>query len=101
MEGMLFSWVKYWNLKMSPEEIRKDLTRMKGLKINPNTPEDLAVAIKTFIQQAVIIGEYNLDTMPGEYVDNLLHTFSKYPQYKDLMDDLINILNRYDAIDRI
>ena len=101
MEGMPFNWVKYWNLKMSPEEIRKDLTRMKGLKINPNTPEDLAIAIKTFIQQAVIVGEYNLDTMPGEYVDNLITTFSKYPQYKDLMDDLINILNRYDAIDRI
>ena len=83
------------------EEIRKDLTRMKGLKINPNTPEDLAVAIKTFIQQAVIVGEYNLDTMPGEYVEKLITAFSKYPQYKDLMDDLINILNRYDAIDRI
>ena len=86
---------------MLPKEVKKDLTRMKGLKINPNTPEDLAVAIKTFIQQAVIVGEYNLDTMPGEYVDNLLEAFSKYPQYKDLMDDLINILNRYNAIDRI
>ena len=86
---------------MSSEKIRKDLTRMKGLKINPNTPKDLAIAIQTFIQQAVIVGEYNLDTMPGEYVDNLLHTFSKYPQYKDLMDDLINILNRYNTIDSI
>ena len=32
---------------------------------------------------------------------NIADHFSKYPQYKDLMDDLINILNRYDAIDRI
>tara|TARA_B100000131_G_scaffold121709_1_gene118769 strand:- start:953 stop:1213 length:261 start_codon:yes stop_codon:yes gene_type:complete len=86
---------------MSPEEIKKDLLRMKGLKVNPNTPKDLAIAIQTFIQQAVIVGEYDLDTMPSEYVNNLLEAFSKYPQYKDLMDDLINILNRYDAIDRI
>ena len=86
---------------MSPEEIKKDLLRMKGLKVNPNTPQDLAIAIQTFIQQAVIVGEYDLDTMPSEYVNNLLEAFSKYPQYKDLMDDLINILNRYDAIDRI
>ena len=86
---------------MSPEEIRKDLKRMKVLRVHPNTPEDLAIAIKTFIQQAVIVGEYNLDTMPGEYVEKLITAFSKYPQYKDLMDDLINILNRYDAIDRI
>ena len=86
---------------MSPEEIKKDLLRMKGLKVNPSTPQDLAIAIQTFIQQAVIVGEYDLDTMPSEYVNNLLKAFSKYPQYKDLMDDLINILNRYDAIDRI
>ena len=86
---------------MSPEEIKKDLLRMKGLKVNPNTPKDLGIAIQTFIQQAVIVGEYDLDTMPSEYVNNLLEAFSKYPQYKDLMDDLINILNRYDAIDRI
>ena len=86
---------------MSPEEIKKDLLRMKGLKVNPNTPQDLAIAIQTFFQQAVIVGEYDLDTMPSEYVNNLLEAFSKYPQYKDLMDDLINILNRYDAIDRI
>ena len=86
---------------MSAEEIKKDLLRMKGLKVNPNTPKDLAIAIQTFIEQAVIVGEYDLDTMPSEYVNNLLKAFSKYPQYNDLMDDLINILNRYDAIDRI
>ncbi len=86
---------------MSHKDVRKDLKRMKGLRVNPNTPEDLAVAIQTFIQQAVIVGEYNLDTMPGEYVDNLLDAFSKYPQYHDLMEELITILNRYEVMDRI
>jgi len=86
---------------MLPEEIKKDLTRMKGLKVNPNTPEDLAIAIQTFIQQAVIVGEFELDTMPGEYVDNLITAFAKYPQYRDLMDELLNILNRYNTIDSI
>ena len=86
---------------MSNEDARRDLVRMKGLKVNPNTPKDLAVAIQTFIQQAVIVGEYNLDTMPGEYVDNLLDAFSKYPQYHDLMEELITILNRYEVMDRI
>ena len=51
---------------MSSEKIRKDLTRMKGLKINPNTPKDLAIAIQTFIQQAVIVGavSYTHLTLP-------------------------------------
>ena len=84
---------------MSAEEIRKDLVRMKGLRINPNTPEDLSKAIKTFIQQAIIVGEYELESMPGEYVSNLLKAFSKYPEYHDLMEELIKILNQYEMVD--
>ena len=84
---------------MSAEEIRKDLVRMKGLRINPNTPEVLSIAIKTFIQQAIIVGEYELESMPGEYVSNLLKAFSKYPEYHDLMEELIKILNQYEMVD--
>jgi len=86
---------------MSNEDARKDLVRMKGLKINPNTPKDLAIAIQTFIQQAIIVGEYELDTMPGEYVDNLLSAFSKYPEYHKLMGELLKILNQYEMVDSI
>jgi len=86
---------------MSNEDARRDLVRMKGLKVNPNTPKDLAVAIQTFIQQAIIVGEYELDTMPGEYVDNLLTAFSKYPEYHGLMGELLKILNQYEMVDSI
>ena len=79
---------------MSPEEIRK-----KRLKIKQDIPEDLSIAIKTFIQQAVIVGEYELDTMPSEYLNNLLSAFAKYPKYHDLMGELIKILNQYEKID--
>ena len=84
---------------MSPEEIRKDLTRMKGLKIKAGVPEDLSIAIKTFIQQAIIVGEYELDSMPSEYLNNLLNAFAKYPEYHDLMNELIKILNQYEMVD--
>mgnify|MGYP003126174948 CR=1 FL=1 len=84
---------------MSPEEIRKDLVRMKRLKIKQDIPEDLSIAIKTFIQQAVIVGEYELDTMPSEYLNNLLSAFAKYPEYHDLMNELIKILNQYEMVD--
>ena len=33
---------------------------MKMFKVTEGTPEDLTKAIQTFIQQAVIIGEYEL-----------------------------------------
>lgn len=55
-------------------------------------PEDLTKAINTFIQQAIIVGEYELDYLPHQYVENLLSTMSKYPEYNKLTLDLINIL---------
>ena len=39
------------------------LKHFKSLNIREGTPKDLAIAIKTFIQQAVIIGEYELEKM--------------------------------------
>ena len=51
---------------MSAEE-KAQLERMKMFKVTEGTPEDLSKAIQTFIQQAVIIGEYELDSMPPEH----------------------------------
>ena len=72
---------------------------MIGVSTIALSPEDLSIAIKTFIQQAVIVGEYELDTMPSEYLNNLLSAFAKYPKYHDLMGELIKILNQYEKID--
>ena len=63
---------------MKPDE-KKQLESFKELKVKPGTPDDLKLAIQTFIKQAVIVGEYELDTMPTEYTENLLRTMSKYP----------------------
>ena len=42
-------------------------------------PEDLQVAINTFIEQFNIMEEYDLEHIPSDYVANLLETMSKYP----------------------
>ena len=78
---------------MKPDE-KKQLESFKELKVKPGTPDDLKLAIQTFIQQAVIVGEYELDTMPTEYTENLLQTMSKYPEYNLLTLELINIINQ-------
>ena len=97
MVNMLFNWEIYWRLKMSPEE-KAQLERMKMFKVTEGTPEDLSKAIQTFIQQAVIIGEYELDSMPPEYLQNLLDVMSKYPEYNKVTLDLIKILKSNDII---
>ena len=82
---------------MSPEE-KAQLERMKTFQVTEGTPEDLSKAIQTFIQQAVIIGEYELDSMPPEYMENLLQTMSKYPEYNNVTLSLMEILKREDLI---
>ena len=82
---------------MSPEE-KAQLERMKTFQVTEGTPEDLSKAIQTFIQQAVIIGEYDLDSMPPEYLQNLLDVMAKYPEYNKVTLDLIKILKINDII---
>ena len=89
---------KYWSLKMSPEQ-KEDLKRIKTLKIREDIPDDLKVAIRTFLDQAVIIGEYELDHMPSQYLENLLKTIAKYPEHSLLLMELLQILNKDEIIE--
>ena len=83
---------------MSPEQ-KEDLIRVKNLKIREDIPDDLRIAIKSFLDQAVIVGEYELDHMPSEYLENLLKAIAKYPEHSLLLMELIEILNKDEIID--
>ena len=83
---------------MLPED-KKSLERIKTLKVRKDIPEDLGVAIQSFMQQAVIIGEYELDHMPMEYMENLLKTIAKYPEHSLLLMELIEILKENELIE--
>ena len=76
------------------EEQRQQLIRLKTMKASNVIPMDLQVAINTFIEQAVITGEYQLDTMPPEYVNNLIDALTKYPEFDFLTKELLEILNK-------
>mgnify|MGYP001480450601 CR=1 FL=1 len=55
-------------------------------------PEDLQVAINTFIEQFNIMEEYDLDHIPPEYTINLFDTMSKYPEYNNALIALYDIV---------
>ena len=55
-------------------------------------PDDLQIAINTFIEQFNIMEEHNLDTIPTEYSIGLLETMQQYPEYNNLLLDLITVL---------
>ena len=73
------------------KEIKKITKKYKAGKLEPreDLPEDLKVAIKTFMEQAVIMEEYNTDYINGEYMANLIEAFSKYPEYSLFTYDLV------------
>ena len=83
---------------MSPEN-KKELERFKTLNVKAGVPKDLGVAIESFIQQAIIIGEYGLEYMPSEYMENLLRTLAKYPEHSTLFMEMIEILERDNIIE--
>ena len=95
---MLLNLEIYWSQKMSPED-RARLQPFKKIGVQENVPIDLATAIQTFLTQAIIIGEYELDAMPPEYMENLLKVMSKYPEYNKVTLDLIEILKKGDIIE--
>ncbi len=70
----------------------EDIERIKNKKVADGLPKDLEQAIQTFINQAVIIYEEDLDFMPHEYVVNLLTTLHKYPEHRPLLFDLLKIM---------
>ena len=51
--------------------------------------KDLQIAIQTFIEATVMVGENKLEFMPGEYLANLMITLDKYPEYSDTLVDII------------
>ena len=95
---MLFNLEMYWSQRMSPEE-REQLKHFKTIGVQEHVPEDLAIAIETFLAQAIIIGENKLDYMPPEYMQNLLEVMGRYPEYNKVTLDLIKILKKGNIIE--
>ena len=62
--------------------------------VQPGHPKEVEIAIQSFLDMSVMLLEYpEIDSVPQEYVEKLLKTLSKYPQYNSLTMELIDILN--------
>ena len=73
------------------KQLKKITKKYRAGKLEPreDLPEDLKIAIKTFMEQVVIMEEYNTDFINGEYMANLINAFSKYPEYSLFTYDLV------------
>ena len=73
------------------KEVKRITEKYKAGKLEPREelPEDLKIAIRTFMEQVVIMEEYNTDFINGEYVANLIESFSKYPEHSLFTYELV------------
>ena len=55
-------------------------------------PQELQNTINTFIEQFNIMEDYDLDHVPPEYLTNLFKTMSKYPEYNNVLMDLLELV---------
>ena len=55
-------------------------------------PEDIQIAINTFIQATIMLEENDLQYVPSEYVINLLDVIKKHKEYNSLYLELVEIL---------
>jgi hypothetical protein len=76
------------------KEVKRITKKYKAGKLEPreDLPEDLKIAIKTFMEQAVIMEEYDTDFINGEYMSNLIETFSKYPEHSLFTYDMVKTI---------
>ena len=68
----------------------------KGYKqleiLEEDMPHDLKVAIEAVVTQASIMEEYDLEEIPVEYAQNLVDVSLKYPEYNELVDNLVDAI---------
>jgi len=63
-----------------------------------NLPEDLRIQMDTFFENARLMADYELDTIPGEVLSNLTKVMAKYPEYQRLAQE-INMMVVKDEVD--
>ena len=69
------------------------------VKLRGEHPKDVMEAIDSFFMAGKMMVDYpEITTVPGEYIDKLIKTMAKHPQYHGLVMDLIGILKRHDKM---
>ena len=67
-------------------------------KIQGEHPSEVLVAMDTFFHVGkMLMDNPELQTVPPEYLNNLLRALNKYPQYRDLLQDLVSILKKHET----
>ena len=68
--------------------------RSGDFEVKEHFPKEIQVAVKSFLTASKMMVDENLDYVPSEYLIKLLKTLEKYPEYNNVLLDLIRILEK-------
>ena len=64
----------------------------EGLKKVKYLPEDVDIALKSFATACESMLEFDVDTIPTEYLVNLINAMGKHPKYRAMANHLALIV---------
>ena len=62
------------------ERVKKILLNPEGFKLREEYPEEVKVAVKSFLEATKMVMTENLETIPHEYLTNMLEVLVKYQE---------------------
>ena len=80
----------------SREDIIMDRVLNGEFEVQEHFPEDIQIAVQSFLEASKMMVEEKLDYLPGEYLANLLEILQKYPEYNNITMNLVKSILKED-----
>ena len=80
----------------SREDIIMDRVLNGEFEVQEHFPEDIQIAVQSFLEASKMMVEEKLDYLPGEYLANLLEILQKYPEFNNITMDLVKSILKKD-----
>jgi len=76
------------------ERVKKILLNPKGFELKDEYPEEVQIAVKSFLEASKMVVSEDLDHLPHEYLTNMLQVLLKYPDTQWIAQELVEILKK-------
>jgi|TARA_B100000287_G_scaffold30295_1_gene28462 hypothetical protein len=74
---------------MTKEDKVMERLKKGDFEVKSHFPEEVQVAVQSFLHASKMMVDEELDYLPGEYLVKLLKTLEKYPEYNNITMDLV------------
>tara|TARA_R100001594_G_scaffold133620_1_gene174411 strand:+ start:710 stop:955 length:246 start_codon:yes stop_codon:yes gene_type:complete len=81
---------------MTKEERVMKRLKSGDFRVQEHFPEEVKVAVQSFLSASKMMVEEKLDYVPSEYLVKLLKVLEKYPEYNNITMDLVKTILKED-----